>query len=59
MNKEIYELALKHLNALDANTLLDVELRHDESPQRDEDGIKQNRLCIDIYYNEPYETKNK
>ena len=59
MNKEIYELALKHLNELDANTLLDVELRHDESPERDVYGIKQNRLCIDIYYNKPYETKDK
>lgn len=51
MNQELYELALKQLNALDTDKLTDVEVRHVEDPA-DEYGVKENRIQIDIYYNE-------
>lgn len=51
MNQELFELALKQLNALDAKKLTDVEVRHVEDPA-DEYGVKENRIQIDIYYNE-------
>lgn len=51
MNQELYELALKQLNALDTDKLTDVEVRHVEE-QPDEYGVKENRIQIDIYYNE-------
>lgn len=51
MNQELYELAVKQLNALDVKKLTVVEVRHVEDPA-DEYGVKENRIQIDIYYNE-------
>lgn len=51
LNQELYKLTMKQLNALDVKKLTDVEVRHVEDPA-DEYGVKENRIQIDIYYNE-------
>lgn len=51
MNEELYELAKKHLSALDVEKISDIEVRH-ITGERDfeRDNQRENNIQIDIYY---------
>lgn len=54
MNEDLYELAKKHLGALDARNISDIEVRH-VIGERDVDrnNERENNIQINIYYTEP------
>lgn len=53
MNEELYELAKKHLGALDVEKISDIEVRHIIGERDFErDNQRENNLQIDIYYKE-------
>ena len=51
MNEELYELAKKHLGALDVEKISDIVVRH-ITGERDieRDNERENNIQIDIYY---------
>lgn len=54
MNEDLYELAKKHLGALVARNISDIEVRHIVGERDIERGDeRENNIQIDIYYTEP------
>ena len=51
MNEELYELAKKHLIALDFEKIIDIEVRHIIGERDFErNNERENNIRIDIYY---------
>ena len=51
MNKELYELAKKHLGALDVENISDIEVRHIIGERDFErNNERENNIQIDVYY---------
>lgn len=50
VNKELYELALKHIEGIDPKMIEDIEVRHVAIEERDDIGQYEYRATVDIYY---------
>lgn len=49
VNKELYELALKHIEGIDPKMIEDIEVRHVVIEERDDIGQYEYRATVDIF----------
>lgn len=50
VNKEMYELTLKHIEGIDPKMVEDIEVRHVVIEERDDIVQYEYRTTVDIYY---------